>query len=193
MRRYLMLFLVLTLALPAAGQEKKSAESAYFPVKIGTVWTYRAGGRTITVRAVKREAVGQITCVRIETTGDGGVHVEHIASGADGVYRCQADGKPLEPPLCVLPSPAKIGQTWKVASQVSGLEVTGSFSLGEAEIVVPAGKYKTLTATSTDFAIAHRKVPTTSWFAQGIGLVKQRIEIDGQETILELVGFEPGK
>jgi hypothetical protein len=193
MRFVLALVLLPAFCLSLAGQEKKLPSSAYFPLQIGTRWVYRADNRTITVRVAGHEMVGKVLCARLEAKENDKTHVEHLAVRAEGVFRYQADGKLVEPPQCLLPLPAKVGSQWKVDSRVDGLSLTGNFALAEAEVVVPAGKFKAVTAGSTDFAIDGRKTPMTTWFAPGVGPARQRLWVNGFETVLELESFTAGK
>jgi hypothetical protein len=197
MRTVLLLLPALTLWLqqPAAppGQEK-AKDSAYYPLKAGTAWVYRAGDRTVTVRLVKFEPVGDVSCARLEADlGTGMKLVEHVAVGADGVYRYQANGKKIDPPLCVLKLPPKAGESWKVDSTVDSTRLRGTFSLGHEDVAVPAGKYKAVTVASTDYEIALQKAPFTNWYAAGVGLVKQRVQVEGREMVLELKSYEVPK
>jgi hypothetical protein len=192
MRSAVVLLLALALCAPLPGQPK-GKDAAYYPLKVGTTWVYKVGGRTLTVRVVKHEPVGAVTCARLEAVEGDTVKVEHVAIQADGVYRYQADGKKIEPPLCILKLPPKVGATWKLSSTVDGFAVTGTCTLGAAEVAVPAGTYKALTVTCADFEMGGRRVPATSWLAPGVGLVKQRLVENGTEVHIELTRFTPGK
>jgi hypothetical protein len=193
MRPLLVLILLAFLAQPVAGQEKKPLSSPYFPLQVGNQWVYRADNRTITKRVTRHELVGKVLCARLEASGNDKTFVEHVAVRADGIFRYQADGKVLEPPLCLLKLPPKVGATWQVDCRVDGLVVTGTFTLAEVEEAVPAGKFKAVMVTSADCAIDGRKTPMTSWFVKGVGMVKQRVQVNGLETVLELESFTPGK
>jgi hypothetical protein len=197
MRPVLLVLPALTLWLqqPAAPPAKEKAQdSAYYPLKVGAAWVYRAGDRTVTVRVVKYEPVGEVSCARLEADLEAGVKlVEHVAAGADGVYRYQANGKKIDPPLCVLKLPPKAGESWKVDSAVDSTRLQGTFSLGQADVAVPAGKYKAITVASTDYEIALQKAPFTNWYAAGVGLVKQRVQVQGREMVLELERYEVPK
>ena len=198
MRPHLLLPLALAFCLSPAGvlpgQEKdKVRESPYFPLKVGNRWVYRLGARTATVRVTKREPVGKVPCARLEMTVGEEVHTEHLAVRPDGVYRYRADGQDIEPPLCFLKLPPKAGESWKVASKTAGQAITGSFTLAEADVTVPAGKFRAVVVTSTDAQIAGLGVPVTDWFARGVGPVRRRTVLRGAETVLELQEFAPAK
>jgi hypothetical protein len=172
-----------------AENKNKVLTSPYYPLEDGTRWVYKVGERTITARVVRHEPLGGVPCARVEAGAGGELHVEHIAVRPDGVYRYRADGKDIEPPLCFLRLPPKAGATWKADSKIDALEMTATFVLGAAEVSVPAGKYRAVMVTSADFVVAGRKTPVTTWFAAGVGPVRQRVEISGTEVVLELQSF----
>jgi hypothetical protein len=192
MRPLLALPLLLVLGTPLAGQVKTTA-SPYYPLQVGSRWIYRSGDHTVTVRVVKHEPVAGVGCARVEAVEGATVRVEHVAVLPDGVYRYQADDKPIKPALCFLKLPPQAGATWKVDATVDSLKITGTFTLGQAEVAVPAGKFKAVTVTSTDLEIAGRKAPVKWWFAAGVGMVKQQLEVSGIDTVLELQSFTPAK
>lgn len=183
-----LVFLGLVARLPA---EDKVKESPYYPLKVGTKWHYQitAGGqqKSATVTVVKHEKVGKVMCALLETSRDGKVVAkENIAPGDDGIYRYSAGGEEIKPPLCFLKLPPKKGASWKVEFKAGDSAGKATFTSDEAEITVPAGKFKTVTSTTTDFEVANEKVPVTYWFAKDAGIVKQVLKFGGQEITIEL-------
>lgn len=170
-------------------------DSEYYPLKVGSKWTYVAGGeKKITVTVAKHEKLGEVMCARLETAVDGKVvGAEHIALGKDGLFRHSVFGLTADPPVLFLKLPPKKGETWKVETKVGGLAVTGTYTSDEAEITVPAGKYKTVVARTDDFTAGDQKLEITTYFAKGIGMVKSVNKIGGNDVVLELEKFEPAK
>jgi hypothetical protein len=209
MPRRLLPFVLLALALasadPLPAQQKgkgkgkpadkgKAVEPPYFPLEVGTHWVYKAGPRSIDVRVVKHETVAGVPCARLEAASEGAdTHVEYVAVRPDGVYKYRADGQDINPPLCFLKLPPKAVTTWETKAEVGGLDLHATFTLGRAEITVPAGTYKAVTAGSPDFTLAGRTTPVAYWFAPGVGLVRQRVEMGRTEVVLELQRFEKPK
>lgn len=181
---------VLVLA-PRAYAQDRLRPTRYYPLKEGTRWVYRSGTRTFTVRVVKHERVGKELCARLESHSGDKAHVEHLAVRGDGVYKLQADGKLIEPPLLLLRLPPRAGESWRVDSRIDGLPVKGTFTLKEVAVSVPAGKYRAMAVSSTDFEIANRKMPAAWWFAPDVGPVRQRVELSGFEVLLELESYTP--
>lgn len=165
----------------------------YYPLKVGTRWQYKVGANSLAVKVVKHEKIGDVTCALLETSRDDQVlAAEHIGVKADGVYRYTIGPLKPDPPFRILKLPAKVGDTWKVDTKIGVQELKGSFTVGEAEVTVPAGKYKTLTVASSglespDGAGNTVKFVFKFWFAEKVGMVKQTVQIgDRPEVVIEL-------
>lgn len=205
------LVLLLTALLPA---QDKMKETPYYPLQVGTTWHYRSGESKFSVRVVKHEKVGETLCALLESTRDGKVvGSEHVAVTAGGVYRHdltsmlpkrEANDKPkssevavkdaLKPPLLVLKLPPKMGDRWKIDSKSDGKVFRGGYKVDEEEVKVPAGTYKTFRVASDDLEVNSLKPKITTFFAEGVGMVKQIIEVGDAKATIELEKFEtPGK
>lgn len=200
---------------PALGQDKAKESpkpsTEYYPLKKGAAWTYRTGGKTVTVRVAgfedfqeKKDSPKDV-CARLEyVTRDGTgsqakeilIATEAVTVREDGVYRCLAGGLRKTPPLCFLRLPIRSGEKWGFDSKVGGQEIKGGFVEGTAKAVkVPAGTYDTVTVASRGdtMRIDGQVVRITYYFAAKVGLVKQVVEIGGATTTLELVKYEEPK
>jgi hypothetical protein len=190
---------VFVTAVNLAAQDKLK-ETPYYPLKVGTTWHYRAGDRKFTIRVVRHEKVGETLCALLETQRDGKVvGSEHLAVAADGVYRydlIEAGRTPaqqtLKPPMLILKLPPKNGDSWKVDSRGDGKTFRGSFQVAEQEITVPAGTYKTFRIASQDLEVNSLKPILTTFFAEGVGIVKQIIQMGDTKIEIELEKFEAG-
>lgn len=217
MRVLLGCFLLPLAAAELAAQDKLK-ETPYFPLQVGTTWNYRAGDSKFIVRVARHEKVGDTLCAVLETRRDGKVvGSERLAVASDGVYRhtitlprTQADVRSqaqpgnqkkedttliqqtLKPPMLVLKLPPTRGDSWKVDSKSDGQTFRGGFQVGEQEITVPAGHYKTFRVTSQDLEVNSLKPTITTFFAKGVGMVKQILEVGDAKVEIELVKFEPG-
>ena len=69
---------------------------------------------------------------------------------------------------------------------MGGAKVRGTFATDEADVAVPAGKFKAVVVASKDFRIGETQMTLTYWFAEGVGLVKQHLQLDGREVVVEL-------
>lgn len=197
--------LLLAVAVELAAQEKLK-QTPYYPLQVGTTWHYRAGDRKITIRVARHEKAGDTFCAVLEATRDGKVvGTEYLAVTGDGVYRhmqtipqqqadpkdkSKADKPPvrhiLKPPMLVLKLPPKRGESWKIDSKSDNQTFRGGFQVGEQEITVPAGTYKTFRVASQDLEIDSLKATITTYFAEGIGMVKQIIEVGDAKVEIEL-------
>lgn len=212
LRRILIIWFFSFVAAAELAAQDRLRETAYYPLKVGTAWHYRAGESKFTIRVARHEKVGDVLCALLETIRDGKVvGSEHLAVTGDGVYRhgltspqVQSDPKDktktvkipvkqtLKPPILVLKLPPKTGDSWKIDSKGDGKTFRGAFQVAEQEITVPAGTYKTFRITSQDLEVNSLKPTITTFFAQGVGMVKQIIEMGDAKIEIELEKFEAG-
>jgi hypothetical protein len=209
---YALMFALLVAAAESAAQDKLK-ETPYYPLQVGTTWHYRSGDSKFTIRVARHEKVGDALCALLETKRDGKVvGSEHLAVAADGVYRHdltypQLQSHPndktkstkvpvsqrLNPPILVLKLPPKQGDSWKVDSKGDGTIIRGGFQAAEQEITVNAGTYKkAFRVVSRDLEINSLKPTITTFFAEGVGMVKQIIEMGDAKIEIELEKFEAG-
>lgn len=214
LRHALLSCLLFAAATELAAQDKLK-KSSYYPLQVGAVWHYRAGDSKFTIRVARHEKVGNTLCALLETTRDGKVvGSEHVAVTDDGVYRydltypqTQSDARfqaergnekgerklvtlTLAPPMLILKLPQKNGDSWKVDSKGDGMTFRGGFQVAEQEITVPAGTYKTFRISSQDLEVNALKLTITTFFAEGVGMVKQRIQMGDAKVDIELEKFE---
>jgi hypothetical protein len=202
---------LLLVAAAALSAQDKLAETPYYPLQVGTTWHYKSGDRKFTIRVVKHEKVGGVLCARLEVVRDGKVVAsEHLAVTDEGVYRHsqtasgvgQFDSKSgegagkeekPEPPILVLKLPPKKGDSWRVDSKADGKVFRGGFKIDEKEIKVPAGTYQAIRVTSEDLETNGLRSVLTTYFARGVGMVKQVIQVGDVTADIELEKFEAGK
>lgn len=190
------------LATPAIAQDRPT-ESPFFPLEVGNQWTYRLGDKKVVVRVAKHEVLevntgkgekSKIPCALLQTASDDRSLAEHVVAKADGLYRLTSAGKEIVPPLCFLKLPPKKGESWVAEVNLDGTLLKGTFVVDEAEVTVPAGKYKCISSGSTEFLLgAGQKMELTYWFTPGIGLVKQHVRVGNFDLLLELEKFEKAK
>ena len=66
--------------------------------------------------------------------------------------------------------------------------------MGEAKgVKVPSGEYDTFFTESDDLDANGMKVKFKTYFAKGVGMVKQEITIGSQVVVIELEKYEEGK
>lgn len=202
---------LLLIAAASLSAQDKLAETPYYPLQVGTTWHYKSGDRKFTIRVAKHEKVGSVLCARLEVVRDGKVVAsEHLAVTDEGVYRHSLSASGLapldskdsnraekqekpEPPILVLKLPPKKGESWKVDSKADGKVFRGGFKIDEKEIKVPAGTYSAIRVTSEDLETNGLRSTITTYFARGVGMVKQVIQVGDVTADIELEKFEAGK
>ncbi len=178
------------LSLPA---QEAFKDSPYYPLKVGSQWTYQAGEKKVLLRVARvGEKVGDTACAVLEQRRDGLTISEHVAVKEDGLYRLKAMTLVMDPPMCFLKVPPKGEKTWKFDGKIGPIPMKASFTQTQAEVAVPAGKYMALMVTG-EIHQEKNKLEITSYYAKGVGLVKQVQKFAGKELILQLEKYEEGK
>ena len=186
----------------ATAQEKKQDSKSYYPLKVGNKWTYQVesdavpkGNSKLMNQIAKIEKIDGVSLSRLETTAKGKVVAsEHLSITDKGIFRNRYNGTEVSPPICMLKFPIKKGSTWKVESKVGEEKLSVSCKSDEEEIEVPAGKFKTVKVVmDAEVVGAGIIVSTTYWFSQGVGVVKQHVNINSMQFTLLLEKFEEGK
>ena len=183
----------------AGGGDKKSALTMpdYYPLQVGNQWKYRldVNGKevTMTTKIAKIETIDQQKLARLEAAVDGNTSAtEHLQQTDKGIFRFRTNGIESSPPLLLLKYPAKNGDKWSGAFTASDSKATYSCEAMEEEVVVPAGKYKTI-RVAIKLEEKGQVVNTTYWFAKDVGFVKQTVDAPGLNILIELQQFDPKK
>ena len=179
-------FLLVQGALAEKPKSKPSAD--YFPLRVGDSWTYRnteEGGYTLKVLSEEPHEGGAVRFV-VELLS--GVKVNNTYSKANGWVLFHAETYPeheglqatYDPPKQLLPNPLVVGQKWewsgKDPTQVEHHE--SNRVVGVETVTVPAGKFRAMKVVS-EITGASMPLVRTSWYAEGVGLVKT-MNVGGQ-------------
>jgi hypothetical protein len=193
------IFIVLVTALPGLSQDApKKAEKLpdYYPLKVGTKWTYEVdpgNGQKLQVgnQITKIETIDGTSLALMEIVVNGMVaSTEHLESTPKGVFRHRSKGVEVSPPVCVIKYPYKEGDTWMAEPKIGPQQLKLSIKSGkEEEVSVPAGKYKAV-SVNVETVVNGVKIISTSWHAPDVGIVKQFTEFGGKNLKMELVKFE---
>jgi hypothetical protein len=172
------------------------AGSDLFPLKLKSKWVYKVGDQTVEVVAASTEKVGTDECTKLDTVVGGKVQAsELVCVKADGVYRVKVKEDKVDPPVKILPLPAKKDTAWKVDFKVGSSAVKGDFKVKEEKekVKVEAGDFETVVVDGPDLDIAGTKSSVRYWFAPGKGIVKLEYVIQNNKAELELKSYTEGK
>jgi hypothetical protein len=177
----------LLLALTAFGAKPKvpKATADYFPLRVGDSWTYRnteEGGYTLKVLSEEPQEGGSARYV-VELRS--GVIIQNLFSKAGGWVLFHAQSYPeheglkatYEPPKQYLPNPLVAGQKWEWAGKDPTLVERRESSrvVGFENVTVAAGKFRAMKVVS-EVSGGSAPMTKTSWYAEGVGLVKTTTE-----------------
>jgi hypothetical protein len=197
----------------SADDVKLARTSGYFPLAVDTTWHYRVGEGRYRVKVVKHEKIGGVVAAKLESYGDKDkvISDEHVAVVADAskyvsVVRVAWKGEPVKPPMpfLKLPKDEKDEKEWKeikdlpawsFKGEVGGKEIKGSFQIRgiDEPVKVPAGSYRTVVVEGQNLKVLDNDLSLTYQFAEGVGMVKQTMELTKQKIVVELEKFEKPK
>jgi hypothetical protein len=173
-------------------------EPAYYPLKQGNTWTYKAGERTVVVTVAAAETVGGKAGWRVETRDGTTVTSEVLFGDATGLYRLKVKDDELRPPVKVLPSPVPApsspAASWAGRHRVGGAEfVVSSRVVSRERVRTPAGEFETVVLEAIGEVSGAGTLTTRMWLTPGVGPVKLAFVWAGDGQVFELVRFEEGK
>jgi hypothetical protein len=172
------------LTLSATAQKSEAPAPDYFPLRVGDSWTYRNGATEFSLKVIGQEKQADGT-IRYEVEKLAGAKVLTVYSKAGGWVLMHLERYPeheglemkYEPARQYLKNPlvaaAQWGWTGKDYTQTD-LEEDSQVT-GPEEVTVPAGKFKAMKVV-TKVAGASAPLTRTSWYADGVGLVKSMSE-----------------
>lgn len=178
LRFAIVLTAVLASAAPAAD---------YFPLQEGNQWSYSMStGMAMTVTVVGYAPVGAVRCAVVETRMGWQTQREYLATDAEGVkaYMAEAQGQQMryDPPVLRIKLPIQEGQTWTSTTTQSGMSITTTNRwLGPERVQTPAGTFDCIRVQSNVTVPGQGSMLSVIYYADGIGAVRQTMQIAGQE------------
>jgi hypothetical protein len=183
---------VLTMVIAAPAQD--AGTNPYYPLKVGSEWTYKVQGGPIKVKVAGPEKVGPINGYKLETSAGNKVSAtETVAVTPEGVKRLNVNGLTPEQPILFLPADPNATKEWSVDTKVSGQPIKGTFKAKTEKVTVPAGTYDAVHVTGADMEIGTTKTTVEYWFAKDVGIVKLKFTLGSQDATLELEQYTAGK
>jgi hypothetical protein len=214
--------ILLSLALPFLWLQTARAQAPlttpFYPLNVGDKWTYRvvdlkaplvkADPKKTVVVEVERPEIyarknvdknGKATIDEkvgfiLKSTSGSKTTRDHVVVLEDGVYRVHAAGTPMTPPLPFFKlGLKKPGETWECNSVSGNITIKGTFTWSYERVKVLDKGYDAFHISFTNGKGGDDRVEVDCWFAEKVGMVKQRHLEKGREIALELQSFEKAK
>ena len=174
------------------------AKKEIYPLAMGNKWEYKMEVRGKVIEMAQevtkvlevKKGPPQIT---ISTSGDNIVAAEVLSVDDKGVYRHSFNGIEIPKPYPMIKLPIKIGTKWKNEFTVAKIDVVANSEILEEETVkVEAGEFKAFPVRAV-MEVMGQTMTFKTWYAVGVGVVKQEADAAGTEIKMELVKFTPAK
>ena len=179
--------LTIFLVAPGAVAQQATAPAPdYFPLRVGDSWTYRStnGDTQYSLRVLSEEKQADRT-IRYEVEKLAGAKILASFSKADGWVLMHSERYPehegleakYEPARQYLKNPLRAGSQWGWKGEdYTKTEIEEMNQVvGPEDVTVPAGKFRAMKVVSTVGGAA-APLTRTSWYADGVGLVKSMTE-----------------
>lgn len=174
------------LAMSAVAQKSEAPVADYFPLRVGDSWTYRSasGGTEYSQKVVGEEKQADGT-IRYLVEKLAGAKVRTLFSKAGGWVLMHSERYPeheglkaeYEPARQYLKNPLVAGSKWDWKGKDytnTDLEEDNQVA-GPEDVTVPAGKFRAMKVV-TKVAGTTTPLTRTSWYADGVGLIKSTTE-----------------
>jgi phage pi2 protein 07 len=177
--------------------DKKGAN--LYPLAKGTKWEF-----TVQVMGNELEATQEVTEVSEPKKGEraiatiatsvGGQNLtEEMSADDKAVYRHAMQGQKLDTPIVAIKYPVKAGTKWTEKLKMMGQDVEADFETKKEEKVkVAAGEYTAVPVEMT-IKVGGQTVTATNWYADGVGIVKQEMDLGAFKMTMELKKYTAGK
>jgi hypothetical protein len=166
------------------------AAADYYPLKEGNQWAYSvSNGMQMTAKVTGFADVGSVRCAIVETAMGGQTTREYFAADAQGLKmhrtETQTDRAQYNPPVPRIKLPYKPGETWSATITQGRTPVSTSYlSVGTEQIQTPAGAFDCIRVRTTTLSMP--PMVSTIWYADGVGIVQQMIQANGQTITASL-------
>jgi hypothetical protein len=192
-------FAIFLCASSVRAEDKPEAKLDLFPLAKGMKWEYEvsvAGQTKDVVQEVTKVTAGkkgERAIATLTTNIEAQMFTEDMSTDDKAIYRHAFNGMALETPLAIVKYPFKAGSTWKETIKIGQEEALAKFDTSKSEEVkVAAGKY-TAYPVLMEMETMGQKVSSKSWYADGVGMVKQEVNLGAKKITMELKKFTKGK
>lgn len=180
-------------------QNQRASVRDYFPLRVGDSWKYRSlyedSEYTVKVASAERGADGT-TLYLLERAS--GLKLDDWYSKTNGWVLMHGEKYPeqegievkYQPAIQYLKNPLVVGAKWRwTGRSVTQTNITESDEVvGTETIAVPAGRFQTMKVVS-QVADGTTLKTRTSWYSNGVGLVKTLTEAGQFKYGFELVSY----
>jgi hypothetical protein len=168
----------------------------YYPFTKGCKWEYQVAANGMKIDAAmevtKSELKDGKRYFTIETKVGDTSTSEELQADDKGIYRTSFNGIATDKPVIIMQYPPKPG-TWTQKVKLLGQDLNSTSTAKESvEVKVAAGTF-TAIPIEVKAEIAGQTIQGTTWYANGVGIVKQKMDIAGATMELELKKFTHGK
>jgi hypothetical protein len=206
--------LTLSICVGIAASQGPDKKIDFFPLKVGHRWTYahtdlKAGPakadkkqkvvidveseepyvvtKTVEGKAIEEKSLGYV----LRSTSGGKTTRDYVVQMKDGLHRVRTAGTPLTPSLRIVPFPLYDKDKWAANSTSGNTVLKGIFTTKVDAVKVPFGEISQ--ALLVSYRDQQPGIEIDSWYAQSVGMVKQRVLAKDHEVMMELEKFEPAK
>jgi hypothetical protein len=184
---------ILTIGVTLPAQDAPTTHP-YYPLKVGSEWSYKVQGGPIKVKVAGTEKAGMFTGYKLETSAGNKVSAtETVAVTPEGVKRFNVNGLNPDQPILFLPTNPEETKSWDVDTKVAGQTIKGKFTAAKEKVTVPAGTYDAIHVKGADMQIGATSTTVEYWFAKDVGIVKLKFTLGTQDATLELESYTAGK
>ena len=174
----------------AAAAEAPVESLSTFPTRVGATWEYQGASGVITMRIAAHETFVGVRCARREVVSDNTVVMtDHVRPSLGIVYKQgfnQGFYAPAFPILKDLAAPTR----WDYRSEDGTLEFQCDQKDG-GPLKTPMGLIEKTVLVTMRGKEKSGETLTESWYAPGVGLVKEHTRTGGNEYLIEIKSYKP--
>jgi len=182
--------------LPKTNVLQEEKKPNMFPMAKGAQWEFELNVNGMTLSVVQEMTdvtkKGDKTNATITTKASGQDITEEISVDDKGIYRHSFNNIKLDKPLLAFKYPVQ-PQKWTESINLQGMDIEVKMEMKAAEdVTVAAGSYKKVIPVEIALTIQGQEILATNYYADGVGIIKQKANLAGTEITSELKKYTPG-
>jgi ribosomal protein L40E len=178
---------MLTTLIISALLTSTASSQDYFPLREGNQWAYTmSNDMAMTMKVTGFADVGGTRCAIVESNVGGQVNKGYYAADSQGLkdYMLEISGQEFkyDPPILRIKLPFEKGQSWTSTFSQFGMLMTTRFeSVGTEQVQTQAGNFQCIVIRSSISIPGQDSMVSDSYYADGQGLVRQKIQTGDQK------------